>query len=166
MTKKNNQRPDRGSNRRKGNAPNETPEQKKQRLAKQYGIKPRTKNFIDELNDNPHISAAEAYIRTHETDNRITAKNAASKLLQKPAVIGYKDNAVKKAKRRIVQLVDSDNESIALKASESIIDRNEGKAVQKNENMSRTVEVKLDLTGVKLGNHYLTPAQVDGLIEE
>lgn len=166
MPTKNNQRADRGKNRKTGNAPNETPEQKKQRLAKQYGIKPKTKDFIDMLNDNPKLSATEAYIRTHQTTNRITAGTAANKLLKKPSVIGYKDSAVKRAKRRIVQLVDSDNESIALKASESIIDRNEGKAVQKNENLSRTVEVKLDLTGVKLGNHYLTPAQVDGLIEE
>jgi hypothetical protein len=28
--------------------------------------------------------------------------------------------------------------------------------------VSRTVHVSLDLTGVKLGNHYLTPAQIDG----
>jgi len=82
------------------------------------------------------------------TESRITAKNAASKLLQKPSVIGYKDSAVKKAKNRIVSLVESPNESISLKASQDIIDRNEGKAVQKNESISKTVTVSLDLTGV------------------
>lgn len=159
----NNNRADRGANRKAGNAPKLTAEEKRRVLAKQYGIKPKTKEFIDLMNDNPKLSATEAYLRTHQTENRITAGNAASKLLKTPGVIGYKDAAVKKAKRRIVSLVDSTNESIALKASQDIIDRNEGKSVQKNETVSRTVEVKLDLTGVKLGNHYLTQQQVNSI---
>jgi len=158
-TKTNNNRADRGSNRKAGNAPTESPADKKERLAKEYGIKPKTKQMIDLMNDNPKLSAAEAYIQTHSTVNRNTAKTGASKLLQKPSVIGYRDSAVGKAKRRIVSLIDSDNESIALKASESVIDRNEGKAIQKSESTSRTVEVKLDLTGVRIGSHYL-PTQV------
>lgn len=159
MPVKNNQRADRGANRKAGNEPKaETVAEKKQRLAKQYGIKPKTKAMVDLMNDNPKLSATEAYIQTHETESRITAKNAASKLLQRPTVIGYKDSAVGKAKRRIVSLIDSENESIALKASESVIDRNEGKAIQKSENTSRTVEVKLDLTGLRIGSHYLQPS--------
>ncbi|UOF77972.1 hypothetical protein [Caudoviricetes sp.] len=154
-TVKNNNRPDRGKNRKAGNAPELTAEEKRTALAKQLGIKPKTKEFIDLMNDNPKLSATEAYIRTHETESRVTAGTAAHKLLKKPSVIGYKDAAVKKAKRRIVTLVDSSNESIALKASQDIIDRNEGKSVQKTENLSRTVEVKLDLTGVRLGAHYI-----------
>lgn len=160
MVKTNNNRADRGSNRKAGNAPTKSPAEKKQDLAKQYGIKPKTKAMVDLMTDNPKLSATEAYLRTHETESRITAGNAASRLLKRASVVGYRDSAVGKAKRRIVSLIDSDNESIALKASESVIDRNEGKAIQKNESTSRTVEVKLDLTGVRIGSHYLpTQAQ-------
>lgn len=156
----NNNRPDRGKNRKAGNEAPESTAERKQRLAKQYGIKPKTKEYIDMLNDNPTMSQTEAYIRTHKTNSIKTAKSEASKLLQRPAVIGYKDSAVKKAKRRVIELVDSSNESIALKAADSIIDRTEGKAIQKNETTSKVVTVKLDLSGARLGAHYIKPEQI------
>jgi hypothetical protein len=152
--KTNNSRADRGKNRKNGNV-KLSPEEIKTNLAKQYGIKPKTKEFIDLLNSDSKLSATEAYIRTHKTESRITAGNAANKLLKKPSVIGYSQSAVGKAKRRIIELVDSTNESIAVKASQDILDRNEGKAIQKTENLSRVVNVKLDLTGVRIGTHYL-----------
>lgn len=161
MTKKNNNRPDRGKNKKAGNVSTKVrPEEQKAKLAKDWGIKPKTKEFIDLLNENPKLSATEAYIRTHSTTNRKTAGVGANKLLKKPAVIGYKDSAVRKAKRRIVTLVDSNNESIALKASTEILDRNEGKAIQRSENLNRTVEVKLDLSGVRIGAHHITAPQL------
>lgn len=132
-------------------------------LAKELKLKPKTKAFVDKLIDEPKLSQTEAYIQTHETNNRDTAKVEASKLLTKPNVQIYKDSAVIKAKKRIVALVDSDNENIAIKASQDIIDRVEGKAVQKNESTQRTVNVMLDLTGVKLGGHNLSPSQVQEL---
>lgn len=154
--KRNNNRPDRGRNRRAGNSTVVlTPEEKRRQLAKSYGIKPKTQQFIDLLHDNPKLSHTEAYLRTHKTESRITAGTAAHKLLKQPNVIGYRDSAVKKAKARIVTLVDSENENTALKAAQDILDRNEGKAIQKTENLSRTIEVKLDLTGVKLGAHHV-----------
>jgi len=132
-------------------------------LAKELKLKPKTKAFVDKLIEEPKLSQTEAYIQTHETNNRDTAKVEASKLLTKPNVQIYKDSAVIKAKKRIVALVDSDNENIAIKASQDIIDRVEGKAVQKNESTQRTVNVMLDLTGVKLGGHNLSPSQVQEL---
>ena len=162
MPVKNNQRADRGTNKKAGNAPELSPEQKRIALAKQLRIKPRTQAMVDKILDNPKLSQTQAYIDTHETNNRKVASIEASKLLAKPSVRIYKDSAVRKAKSRIVSLVDSDNENIALKASQDIIDRTEGKAQQKDGDVSRTVHVSLDLTGVKLGNHYLTPAQIDG----
>ena len=155
---RNNNKAARGKNRKSGNV-SESPAEKQARLAKEYGIKPKTKAMIDLMNENPKLSATEAYIRTHETEDRKSASVSASKLLAKPNVIGYKDSAVRKAKRRIVSLVDSDNENTALKAAQDILDRNEGKAIQKTENTSRTVEVKLDLTGVRIGSHYIPTEQ-------
>lgn len=153
--KKNNNRADRGANRRAGNSPVLTDEQRREQLARELGIKPKTRAFVDKLLEDPTLTQTEAYIATHKTNSVKTAKSEASKLLQRPAVIGYKDSAVGKAKRRIVTLVDSNNENTALKAAQDIIDRTEGKAIQKSENISRTVEVKLDLTGVRLGAHYV-----------
>lgn len=157
---KNNQRADRGSNRKAGNDAKETPEQKRQRLAKELGLKPKTVAMIELMENNPKLSQTEAYIRTHETNSRKNASIEASKLLNKPSVRIYKDSAIRKAKKRIVSLVDSENEQIAFKASADILDRTEGKAAQKTEHTSRVVRVEVDLTGVKLGNHYL-PTGVD-----
>lgn len=158
--KVNNSRADRGANKRAGNEPKLTAAQERALLARQLGLKTKTKEFVDELLADPKQSIGEAYMKTHKTTSRRNASTAGSKLLKKPAVIGYKDSAVGKAKRLVVSLVDGDNKNLAFKAAESIIDRNEGKAVQKSENLSRTVEVKLDLTGVRIGAHYIRPEQL------
>lgn len=160
----NNNRADRGTNRKTGNAPKITAEQKRTNLAKQLKLTKGEKKLVDELISNKKLSATEAYIRTHTTNNRAAAAVEASKALKKPNVAIYMDSAVRKAKERIVTLVDSENESIAIKASQDIIDRTEGKATQRNETLVKTVEVKLDLTGVKLGNHYLTTRQLDDAV--
>ena len=161
--KLNNNRVDRGKNKKAGNDAPESPAARKQRLAKQYGIKPKTKAFVDLLNDDIGITQVEAYRRLHPIASYNTAASASTNLLKKTSVIGYKDAAVKKAKRRIIELVDSGNESVALKASESIIDRNEGKAVQKSESTQQVVTVKLDLSGARLGAHYIRPEQLPAI---
>lgn len=151
----NNNRADRGKNRKAGNAPDLTPEEKKRALAKQLGLKPKTVQMVDMLIEDKTLSQTEAYIQTHKTDNRKNASIAASRLLAKPSVRIYKDSAIKKAKGRIVELIDSQNESIALKSAQDVLDRTEGKAIQKTENTSKVVEVKLDFAGVRIGAHYL-----------
>lgn len=161
-TVKNNNRADRGDNKKRGNSKKLTVQDQRKALASQLGLKPKTKEFIDLLLDNPKMSQTEAWKLTHKTDNSNTAAVEASNTLRKPKAVIYKDSAIKKAKERIVSLVDSENESIALKSSQDIIDRTEGKAQQKDGELSRTVRVEIDLTGVKLGNHYLTPQQLGG----
>ena len=156
MNKPNNSKAARGKNRKSGNV-KLSAEQERELLAKQLGLKPKSKLVLDELINNPKLTPADAYLKHHKTENRQTAHTAMSKLLKKPSAIGYKSSAVGKAKRRIITLVDSDNESIALKASQDIIDRNEGKAIQKTENSSRTVHVSLDITGTRIGGHYIPP---------
>lgn len=157
---KNNNKPDRAGNKKAGNAPKVTPEEERKALAKQLRLKPKTVNMVELMESNPKLSQTEAYIQTHETNNRKVASIEASKLLAKPSVQIYKDSAIRKAKKRVVSLVSSDNEQIALKASQDILDRTEGKAQQKDSTVSRVVRVEVDLTGVRLGNHYL-PTGVD-----
>ena len=154
----NNNRPDRGKNRKAGNAPTIDTETERTQLAKQLGLKPKSKAVIDEILNNKDISNTEAYIRHHKTENRASARASVAKLLAKPNAQIYKDSAVRKAKTRIVSLVESNNQSIALKASQDILDRTEGKATQKTESVNKTVEVKLDLTGVRIGSHYINPS--------
>ena len=101
MPTKNNQRADRGKNKKTGNAPKQTAEDKNARLARQLRIKPNTKAMVDKLLANPGMSQTQAYIETHQTNNRTVAKNEASKLLTKPSVMIYKASAVKKAKQDI-----------------------------------------------------------------
>ena len=168
MPIKNNNRADRGSNRKAGNAPAETLKEKQDRLAKELRIKPRTRAMVDKLIDNPSMSQTQAYIETHETNSRSNAAIQASKILKKDNVKIYKDSAVAKAKSRIVTLVDSPNDNIALKASQDILDRTQGKAIQRNERESSTVHVSLDLNGTRLGNHYVqaTVSPSDALIDQ
>lgn len=152
---KNNNRPDRGKNRRAGNAPKETEAEKRHRLAKELRIRPKTQALFDEVINNPKITQREAYLRTHATNNIKTADVQASRLLNSTKYAIYRASAVGKAKRRVVELVGSKNEGIALKASQDILDRVEGKAVQKNETVSKHVEVKLDLSGHRIGAHHV-----------
>ena len=154
-TKANNNRADRGKNRRAGNAPTATVEEHLIAVAKELRIKPKTKALYDEVINNKGITQREAYIQLHPKSSIEAADSNASKLLRSDKYNIYKASAVGKAKKRIVSLVSSGNESIALKASQDILDRTEGKATQKTENITQTVEVKLDLTGVKLGNHFI-----------
>jgi hypothetical protein len=166
-TKKNNQRPDRGKNKKSGNAPQLTAEDKRAQLAKELRIDDKTKQFYDELIDNPTVGVREAYIKTRgESTSPLQASVNASRLKNSDKYQIYKASAVGKAKRRVVELVGSRNESIALKAAQDVLDRTEGKAVQKNENVSRTVEVKLDLTGVRLGTHYIKQADREAITSQ
>lgn len=162
---KNNNRPDRGANRKRGNESILTILEERTALAKQLGIKPRTRAMVDMLLEDPSLSQTEAWIRTHDTNNRRAASVEASKVLAKPNVIGYRDSAVKRAKLRIVELVGSKNEGISLKASQDIIDRNEGKSIQKTENTSKVIEVRLDLGGVRIGAHYVPKAEPIDVIQ-
>lgn len=160
----NNQKASRGKNRRAGNV-KPSAEQQRSKLAKDLGLTIRQRSFVDELINSKGISATEAYIRAYgingedKAQRQIAGVNA-SRLLKNDKVNIYKDSAISKAKGRIVSLVSSSNESIALKASQDILDRTTGKAVQKNENISKSVEVKLDLTGLRVGSHAIEAPKV------
>lgn len=162
----NNNRPDRGKNKKSGNVSTKlTAEQISQQVAKELRLRPKTKALYDEIINNPSVKQGEAYLKLHPTASKASADSNASKLLNNDKYAIYKASAVGKAKRRIVELVDSDNENISLKASQDILDRTEGKATMKTESINKTVEVKLDLTGVRIGAHYVAPAENKGIIE-
>lgn len=108
-------------------------------------MKKKTIAFADALINNPRLSGTTAYLVTHETDNRASARVNASQLLAKPEVQIYMQKHVDKAKKKIVQLVDSDREEIALKASESILDRNLGKALTRTNSLNVDISIETAL---------------------
>lgn len=165
--KPNNNRADRGKNRKAGNSPKVSALEEREDKAKELHISSKTKAFYDELIDNPKVGVREAYKKhVGDSTSELQASVNASRLKNSDNYEIYKASAVGKAKKRIVQLVSSDNESIALKASQDIIDRTSGKAVQKSDITQRIVEVKLDLSGVRIGAHYIPPAPAPQLLEE
>jgi len=109
-------------------------------------LAPKVKAFADELINNPKISQTEAYIRTHTTSNRNTAKINASKTLTNTNVQIYMDKHIDKAKKRVVQLIDSNKENIALQASEAVLDRALGKSIQRVQTENKHLVMHIDTT--------------------
>jgi hypothetical protein len=109
-------------------------------------MKPKTKAFLDKVASNEKISATQAYIETHATTNRASARASASKILAKPSAQIYLDSHRLKARNKIVELVDSDRPQVALKASESILDRDFGKPLQRATISQEVVQINIDLT--------------------
>ena len=110
-------------------------------------MKRRTKAFADKLISEPKISATQAYLDTHETDNPRSAAVRASELLTKSNVQLYMDSHIDNAKSRIASLVDdAEKDDIKLRAAQDILDRTHGKAVQRSEVQMTGVVIGIDLT--------------------
>lgn len=105
-------------------------------------IKKNTKAFADILLRDGKISAQKAYLMTHETENKATARVNASQLLSKPEVQIYMEQHVDKAKAKVVELIDSDDQSIALRASDSVLDRNLGRPLTRTNNVNISVSIE------------------------
>lgn len=106
----------------------------------------KQKAFADELIRNPRQSATQAVLKTYGTTKDYVAKNIASENLTKPNIQVYLDEHAQKAQSRVVQLVDSEKEDIALRASVDILDRVHGKATQRIEQHTTGVTLTIDLT--------------------
>lgn len=109
-------------------------------------MKPKTKEFADKVLSDPKISNTQAYIDTHQTNDRNSAKANASKLLAKANVKIYMKKHEQMAKNKIVSLLSSKDET-ALKAAQDILDRNFGKSVQRQ--VSQNTNINLDIPASK-----------------
>lgn len=109
-------------------------------------LRPKTKAFVDRLVSNPKLSQTQAYLQTHQTNNPVTAKVEASKLLSKPNVKVYKASVERLARQTVTEIMldKSVKADTRLKASQDILDRNIGKAIQKTETKSTSVNVNLE----------------------
>lgn len=114
---------------------------------------PKTKAFADKLLANPKMSATQAYIDTHKTENRVTAKSNAHQTLKRPSVQIYLQTHTKRAKERVVELVSSDKEDIALKASIEILDRTYGKSIQRQQTETTNINLNVEASE-ELSNQF------------
>lgn len=112
-------------------------------------LKQKSKDTLDIIAGDPKVTGTEAYLMTHkETANRQTARTNVHKLLKKPEAQIYLQKHISKARNKMVELVDSKKEDIALRASDSVLDRALGKATQRTETTSTTVNLNLNLSDV------------------
>lgn len=125
------------------------------KLARDLKLKPRTKQFADLLLQDPTINQTNAYLNTHKTNNPNTGAVEASKTLRKPNVQIYMDKHINKAKMKIVSLVDSEKDDIALRASQDILDRTQGKATIQTDSNTYTQ------INISLGNTDTTPEVIN-----
>lgn len=133
------------------------PDQKPKPPQPRRGLMPKTKEFLDLVVTDRKISRTQAYLDTHETNNRATAKNAASKLINRPASQIYLKKHLELAKSNKIQIMNDAMKSektadreLANKVAEQIMDRELGKAVQRqiseNKNLNINVEASQELS--------------------
>jgi hypothetical protein len=109
-------------------------------------LKENSKRILDIMVSKPNLNQTQAYKVIHPTASDNTARNNASQLLKKPEAQIYLQKHIDKASNRVVELIDSDKEEIALRASDSVLDRALGKATQRVETHTTGVTLTLDLT--------------------
>ena len=103
-------------------------------------------NFVNELINNPKQSATQAVMKTYDTNKAYVAKNIASVNLTKPNILQHLQANTERAEQKIVSLIDSDKEEIALRASQDVINRVHGTPVSTVINQSTGVTLTIDLT--------------------
>lgn len=111
------------------------------------GLTRKQKAFADYLINNPKASATQAATQTYDIKGKSNvAEVIASQNLSRPSIQLYLDEHIQKAKEKIVTLVDSQKDEIALKASESILNRELGTPVARQEVRSTRINISLGLT--------------------
>ncbi len=120
-------------------------------------IKRRTKAFVDKIIANPTMSAAQAYVDTHETNNRNAARVTASQLLSKPDVLEYMAEKAPLAERSIVQVLQNAKkyksspqfQRLTLDASNSILDRTHGKPLTRSIAAHTNINIETSLNSLE-----------------
>lgn len=109
-------------------------------------LKVNSKKILDVAVSKPEMNQTEAYKAVHVNASDVTARTNAYKLFKKPEAQIYLQQHIEKAKNKIVSLVDSDKEEIALRAADSLLDRSLGKATQRTEVTTTGITLTIDLT--------------------
>lgn len=113
-------------------------------------MKPKTKAFVDKIIEDPKISATNAYLQTHETTSRDTARANASLLLSKPAVHAYlasKTDIAEKSLYQVLKTASKHKDSVHWMrlfkdSANDLLDRVDGKPVSRTNNINLNVNVE------------------------
>ena len=110
-------------------------------------LKANSIKILDVALAQPELNQTQAYKQIHTSAKDITARTNAYKLFKKPEAQIYLQKHIETAKNRVVSLIGSEKEDIALRASEAVLDRALGKATQRTEVASTKLSINIDLTG-------------------
>jgi phage terminase small subunit len=108
----------------------------------------KQKAIADIIMADKKISGTQAALDAGYTKNgsRHVARQLARETLQNPAVLAYMNKASDEAEHRIIGLMKQrKNNRLAFDASKDILDRVHGKAVQKSEVKSQSIQVNVNL---------------------
>ena len=109
-------------------------------------LKVNSKKILDIIASEPGINYTQAYKQIHPTASDNTARNNSSQLLKKPESQIYLQKHIESAKSRVVELISSEKENIALQASEAVLDRALGKSIQRVQTENKHLVMHIDTT--------------------
>lgn len=116
-------------------------------------MKTRTKNFLDVQIADKDLNQDEAYLMTHKTTNRATARVNASKLMAKPEAQLYLKKHEDEAAATIVDVMRNSRQlkdepahaKIASDNAEKILDRRIGKPLTRTNNLNMNINIEAAL---------------------
>ena len=111
-------------------------------------LTPQQKAYADLLLEQPNTAQTDIVKQAYPnvTDSNLASTIAAQNNKNTDIQI-YTSEQVSKAKRRIVELIDSEREDISLRASVDVLDREHGRAVQQVQTTSKVMTINIDLSG-------------------
>ena len=119
-------------------------------------LKDNSKRILDIVATQTEQNATEAYRQIHPNAKDITARVNAYKLMQKPEAQLYLQQHIDRAKAtklRVLDLADKKQDSVQWQrlgneVAEQVLDRALGKATQRIEQQSTSVNLNIDLTSI------------------
>lgn len=111
-------------------------------------LTPQQKAYADLLLEQPNTAQTDIVKQAYPnvTDSNLASTIAAQNNKNTDIQI-YTGEQISKAKKRVVELIDSEREDIALRASVDVLDREHGKAVQQVQTTSKVMTINIDLSG-------------------
>lgn len=109
-------------------------------------LKKNSKDVLDIIVAQETRNATQAYKQVHPKASTNSAKSNVYNLLKKPEAQIYMQEHVNKAKSKVVELIDSNKEEIAFKASEAVLNRELGTPTQTIVKQTSGITLTIDLT--------------------
>lgn len=104
-------------------------------------------NFVKELLRDPKQSVSEVVKKTYNVSNNNVAAVMGNENLSKPNILMHLQNHSAEAEVRVLEMMKQDEDKrLAFDASRDILDRVHGKATQRVETQSTSVNISIDLT--------------------